>query len=121
MQKILDLLALTLIWHDPGIDRHVGNRVIATDVFAIGQPMIQDTIETIGLVHVAIDRVLNLFDGIAREMMVLSRHRPETAHLPHQPLDDIEAFPRLYRQELAGLLRQINQNGAMPNRIASLK
>ena len=43
-------------------------------------------------------------------MMVLAEHRAETAHLPHQPLDHIEALAQIGGQELAGLLRQIDQD-----------
>src|SRR6185503_11006470 len=46
------------------------------------------------------------------EMIVLPGHRPESAHLPEQPLHHVVALVRLGRQELAGLLAEIEQNGA---------
>ncbi len=46
------------------------------------------------------------------EMVVLPGHRPEPAHLPEQPLHALGAAAQVGRQEFAGLLGEIEQDGA---------
>src|SRR3954449_623838 len=64
MREVVDVLALVLVRHDPGIARHVGDRVIAGDELAVGQALVEDTVEPVGLVHVAIDRIFQFFLGV---------------------------------------------------------
>src|SRR5262249_19194240 len=45
-------------------------------------------------------------------MMVLSRHRPEPGHLPEQPFYNHDTVAEGMRQELAGFLREVDENGA---------
>ena len=45
-------------------------------------------------------------------MVDLPRTRPESTHLEHQPLQNRNAFHQIFREELAGLLAQIQQNRA---------
>ncbi|GCC48828.1 hypothetical protein chiPu_0032996 [Chiloscyllium punctatum] len=45
-------------------------------------------------------------------MAVLTEHRPEAAHLPHHPLDDVRPRTQLPRQEAAGLVGEIDQDRA---------
>src|SRR5260221_9809138 len=45
-------------------------------------------------------------------MVVLPGHRPEPAHLPEQPLQHLEAAAQILWQELAGLLAEIDEDGA---------
>ena len=44
------------------------------------------------------------------EMVVLTRHRPKPAHLPEQPLEDLDASAQMRGNEPAGLLRQVQQD-----------
>ena len=44
-------------------------------------------------------------------MIVLAGHRAEIAHLPEQPLDGFGAGAQIARQELSGLLSEIEQDG----------
>ena len=46
------------------------------------------------------------------EVMHLAEHRAGTAHLPHQPLDDAIARVARFRQQLAGLVGEIDQDHA---------
>src|SRR5690606_36739980 len=42
----------------------------------------------------------------------LAEHWPDAAHLPHQPLQAGITLGRVLRQQLAGLLRQVEENRA---------
>ena len=46
------------------------------------------------------------------EMVHLARHRPEAAHLPHQPFVDGDTRGKRFRQEFAGLFAEIEQDRA---------
>ena len=95
------LLALPLVRHDPGIDRHVGDRVVAGDEGAIGQPLVEHAVEPVDLVAVAVHRVGNLLHRVIAEMIVLAGHRAEIAHLPEQPLDRVGARAQIARRGTA--------------------
>src|SRR5260370_40162982 len=45
-------------------------------------------------------------------MVVLPGQRPEPAHPPEQPLQRLEAAAQILWQELAGLLAEIDEDGA---------
>ena len=45
-------------------------------------------------------------------MAELPRHRPQSARLPKQPLQHLEACGLLFRQQHSGLFGQVNENGA---------
>src|SRR3546814_3868379 len=64
------------------------------------------------LVGVSLDRVGNLLLREAPEVVRLAQHRAKAAHLPHQPLQRLVARPRVLRQQLAGLFRQVDEDGA---------
>src|SRR5579883_2687213 len=112
MGEILELLALPLIGNDPGIARHIGDRIGAGDEVAVGEALVEHAIEAVRLLDVAVDRVGQLFRRILAEMMVLPGHRPEPAHLPEQPLQHVEAAAQILGQELARLLCEIDEDGA---------
>ena len=50
--------------------------------------------------------------GVFQKVMRLARHRADAAHLPHQPLVDIDPVTFGLAAELARLARQILQDGA---------
>src|SRR4030095_8732495 len=62
--KILQLLAEGLSSHAPRPDRHVGDREVARDIGAIGQPLVEHAEQAVDLVAVAILGVLELLDRI---------------------------------------------------------
>src|SRR3954447_19614431 len=112
MREVVDVLALVLVRHDPGIARHVGNGVIAGDELAIGEALVEYAIQPVGLVDIAVDGVLDLFLGVVREVMVLPRHRAQPAHLPESPLDRVVAAKEIGGEKLAGLIGEIQQHRA---------
>src|SRR6266436_5218403 len=112
MRKVVDVLALVLVPHHPGIARHIRDRIIAGDELAILQAFVEHAVEPVGLVHIAVDGVFDFFLGVITEVMVLPRHRTEPAHLPERPLNRVVTAVDVGRKEFAGLLRQIQQHRA---------
>ena len=111
VREIFELLALLVVVHEPGIDRHVGDRVIARDPLAFGERAFQYTVETVHLVGVALDAIGHLLRGELAEVVGLARHRAESADLPEEPLQHPVAALRFLRQEAAGALGQIHEDG----------
>jgi len=64
------------------------------------------------LALVAIDRVGNLFRRVAEEDVRLTPSSDHARHLKHQPLNDARTTLGILRHQLAGLLGQIDQDGA---------
>ena len=98
----------------PGEDGHVGNGVgIAHHPGLVAQVLIQHPQEALGLVHIAVARafVFKVFAGKFMEKAQLPQHRPQAAHLPHQPLQRGVALGRVGREKLPGFFGQINQDG----------
>src|SRR5215831_10285195 len=57
VREVGDVLALAFVRHDPGIDRHVRDRVVAGDEGAISQALVQHAVEPVDLVAVAVHGV----------------------------------------------------------------
>ena len=112
MREVLDVLPLPLPGKHPRIAGHVGDRIIAAQIAAVGEPLVHHAEQAIDLVAVAIDRVGNLLRRIGAEVIVLTRHRTEAAHLPEQPFQDLVARTQILADELAGLVGEVNKNGA---------
>src|SRR5580704_3114670 len=84
--EFVQLLLLTLPGNDPGIGSHVGDAVPVTgDERAIFEMTIEHAVETVCLLDVAVDRVRDFARRVEPEMVVLSGHRSQPAHLPEQP------------------------------------
>src|SRR6516165_10746826 len=49
VREIGDVLALALVRHDPGIDRHVRDRIVAGDEGAIGEALVEYAVEPVDL------------------------------------------------------------------------
>src|ERR1700683_509152 len=111
-RKVLQLLTLAFVGNDPWINRHVGDGVFACDEVATGKPLIEDAIEAARLVHVSVDRIKGLSWRIMAEMMVLTAHRTESAHLPEQPLGDLDLAAKVGMHELSGLFGQIEKDSS---------
>ncbi len=79
---------------------------------AIRQLLVEHAVEPVGLVGVAVDGVGHLFGRIDAEMVGLSEHRAEAAHLPEQPLVHLHAPALVGRIEATGLAAEILQDGA---------
>ena len=72
MREVGDVLALTLPRHHPRITGHVGDRIFAGEIIAIGELFVHHAVKPIDLIAIAIHRVLNLVAGIIAEMIVLA-------------------------------------------------
>ena len=103
-------MSLALQAVDPGIDRHVGDRVGTGDEVAVAEPVVQHPVEPRQLTAVALLGVGDGFVRIGVEMKVLAEHGSEAAHLPEQPLQGLGAPGHIGGQEAAGLLGQIEQD-----------
>src|SRR6266446_838792 len=87
VRKVVQILLLTLPGNDPGIGSHVSDAVtVAGNEHAVFEMSVEHAVETVCLLDVAVDRVGDFARRVEPEMMVLSRHRPQPAHLPEQPL-----------------------------------
>src|SRR6266446_779049 len=69
MRKIPELLALPLVGHDPGIARHVGDRIVAGDEGAIGKPPVEHAVEPVHLVAIAVHGIGNLVHRVMAEVV----------------------------------------------------
>src|SRR5471032_2515459 len=113
-REVGQILALLLMRHYPRIARHVGDAVlVAADVVAaIGQLVIEHAVQTRGLLHISFYGVRQRLRRVLREVVGLSRHRTESAHLPEQPLQRDVAAAQILRDEAAGLVGQVQQDRA---------
>ena len=77
---------------------------------AIGKTLVEYAIQAVCLVHVSVDRVSDLCWRVVTEVMVLTSHRTEAAHLPEQPLDHLGLAAKVGTHELSSLLSQIKKD-----------
>ena len=113
--ELLDVLALRLPVHRPRIADHVGDRVlVAGQVAALVQPVVQHPEQPVGLVGEAGHRVGLVALGVAQpaEVTAFAALRPLVGHLPDQPLDDLMLRPRRLREELPFLFGDIHHDRA---------
>ena len=98
----------------PGIGRNVGDGIrIAPQIFAFGQAPVYDSHQPVGGLDEMIEHCGHAGLVPARdEMLRLAEHRPDIAHLEHQPLNHRRARRRIGGQQLARLVGQIHQDGA---------
>src|SRR4051794_11202977 len=99
----------------PAEDREIGDRhLVACRELRLPETLVEDAVKPVRFLRVALEAVtsvLLLLD--LEEVMHLSRHRPEPAHLPHQPFQHRHLLSQIaLRPELAGLLAEINQDRA---------
>ena len=76
------------------------------------KPRLQHAQHALRLIAIALERTL-VGDLLAREFMEiadLAEDRPDRGHLKEDPLDGLVAQHRIFRQQLAGLLREIEQD-----------
>src|SRR5437899_450943 len=83
VREVVQILLLALPGNDPGIGSHVSNTVaVAGYERAVFEMAVEDAVETVRLVDVAVDRVRNFAWRVDAEMVVLPGHRSQPAHLP---------------------------------------
>src|SRR5688572_15678606 len=110
---VVDVHALALGRAQPGHGGHVGNGVlVARQILAFPQSLVDHAVKTIRLVLVAVHRVLDLLRRVAEEVVRLPEHRADVAHLEHGPLHHLPALAQVLRQETARLRRQVEQHRA---------
>ncbi len=103
---------MPLVARDPGIGRDVGDRVLAGEVFRLAQAPVENSVKAVLFLGVTLDGVRHLLFRRTQEMVHLAEHRPDVAHLEHQPLQR-QVFTTVgLRQESAGLRREIDQDRA---------
>jgi len=73
---------------------------------------VEHAVQTVRLLHIAVDRIRNPARRVNAEMVVLSGHRSQPAHLPEQPLRHGLPTADVLRQEAAGLLGEVQEDGA---------
>src|SRR5580704_4604650 len=71
VREILKLLPLALVRNDPRIARRVRDRVVAGDKGAIGETLVENAVQAVGLVHITLDRVGIFLDRVMGEVVVL--------------------------------------------------
>src|SRR5258708_29181467 len=83
VREVIQILVLALPGNDPRIGSHVGNAVaVAGDERAVFEMTVDHAVETVRLLHVALDRIRNFAWCVDADMVVLSGHRSQPARLP---------------------------------------
>src|SRR5467141_2342168 len=110
---VVDVHALAIRRAQPRHDRHVGDAVFAAgDPLAAFQLFFKHPVKPVGLVLVAVHRVLALLGRVLQEVVRLPEHRADVPHLEHGPLHHLPAIAQVPGQELAGLGGQVEQHRA---------
>ena len=104
--------ARPLVAAHPRPVRDVGDRIVAGEVLVIRQPRVEHLEQAANLALITVDRVRNALRRVAVEDVRLPHHRPDAAHLEHQPLDHERAAFDVGRQQLPGLLGEIDHDRA---------
>src|SRR5690606_20759380 len=112
VRQPVDRYTRPLIRADPRPMRDIGDRVVAREVLVVLEPLVEHLEETAHLALITFDRVRDLLGRVAVEHVGLAHHRPDAAHLEHEPLDHARASLRIRRHQLSGLLGEVDQNRA---------
>src|ERR1051325_8839844 len=95
VRVVVDVYSLPFRRAQPGHRRHVRNRVlVAGEPLALRKLPVENTVEPVRLVLVAVHRVLDPLRRVAEKVMRLAEHRPDMAHLRHYPLHDLPALAK---------------------------
>src|ERR671923_1664027 len=98
-----------LVTPHPRISSDIGNRVISCEKFLLAQPLVQDTVEPQGFFMKTLDCLGNFFLR-AKEIICLSEHWPDPAHLEHEPLNHLISYAVFCLQKHTSILRQVHEN-----------
>jgi hypothetical protein len=108
---LLDVHVLALGKPQPGHDRHVGDGVfVAGDELRLREAPLEHAVKAVGLVAIAVHRVLDLLRRVLQEVVRLPEHRPDVPHLEHHPLHHLPALADVLGQELAGLRGEVEED-----------
>ena len=121
VRMVVPVDALVLPRPQPRKNSDVGDRVVRPgQVGALGEPPVHHAVQTFGLVGVALDRVVDLLRRVDAEVVRLPQHRPDAAHLEHQPLQAAVARGRVRREQgAAGTAARRTARRAPPRRSAA--
>ena len=108
--KCSQINAMPFVPGDPRIDRHVGDRVFLCEETCARQVPVHDAVQAFRLVAVAFAAVGNLVLLRAHKVVRLAEHRADAAHLKHEPLQRLVLPAHAFRQELARLAGEVNQD-----------
>src|SRR5512134_4186665 len=90
---LLDVHALALREPQPRHDRHVGDGVLAAgDELRLAEAPLEHAVQPVGLVAIAVHRVLELLRRVLQEVVRLAEHRADVPHLEHDPLHHLPAL-----------------------------
>src|SRR5216683_4716522 len=113
MREVLQILALPMMGSQPWIGRHIGDRVLAGQIWNLADALIDDAVDAVGFVGVTVDGILDLFGRVTPEMMRLAQHRPHARHLEHQPLEHVVTAARiLWHKAPSRFFRQVYKDCA---------
>src|SRR5208283_3112672 len=112
MRKIRKLLALVLVRDDPRVGGHIGDRILPRDKGPVRQALVEDSVETIGFVHITFDRIAELLGRVLFEMMVLAGHWAKAANLPEKPFERRDPPAQIPWQKFTRLFGKIEEDGA---------
>ena len=82
MRELVPILSEAHILLGPTDASHVGDRIIPGKILAMGQTFVLDPEQSVHLIGIAVDAASHLFGCIVAEVISLSCHRAEPAHLP---------------------------------------
>ena len=95
----------------PGIDCHVGQRILSRHPLMLRQMPIQHVQLALGFHRIAVDRVFLLGWRIGVEMPEASAHERRGSHLPEEPAEHLGPLRRVLRDEgPAELFRQVEHD-----------
>src|SRR5580765_8470896 len=106
---------MALVPPGPAEDREISDRhLAAAGERYLAQALVEDAVEPAGLRHVTVEPVAAVRLVLdLQEMVDLAGHRPEPAHLPHQPFEHRHLAAQIaLRPELAGLLSEVDEDRA---------
>src|SRR5208282_3536147 len=95
--------------HQPRVGRDVRNRIGARHVLGLRQLTVEQLDQPRGFADVTLDGVWDFLGRRVGEVAGLAEHRADIRHLPEEPFEHFRAPGIFRRQQLAGLLRQVNQ------------
>src|SRR4030095_14759783 len=86
IREIIQVLPLPFVQHDPRITGHIRDGIGSANKFSVAKPFVEHAVKPLGFFGISLDRVSNFLVDVTSEVMILTEHRAEPAHLPEKPL-----------------------------------
>ncbi|EWS62417.1 hypothetical protein Y695_04356 [Hydrogenophaga sp. T4] len=112
MRQVVHLHTRPAVRAHPGPVGDVGDGVIARQEFVVLQLAVEHAEQAFAFALITVDDGRDLLGKVAEEHIGLAHHRPDAAHLEHQPLQHARAALGVRGHEAAGLFGQVDQAGA---------